>query len=184
MQDIPVQAIQPTKKQKPLVDIDQRSTSKLFKNQSRVTLKMRLWVKDYLKTGNATQSAKNVYKCSDMSANNIGSENLVKLDYPQFMELAGISDKLLMGKLKQGLYSKRIFSSHTEPDKTVPDMQTRHKYLETALKLKKRLTNEVAVNIDNRTLIMDAIQPVQVNTGVYSKSSASEATVVNGDDTV
>ena len=152
----------------PLVPIDQRKVSKLFKQGTHATLKMRLWVKDYLRTGNATQSARNVYKCSEMSANNIGSENLAKLDYPVFMELGGISDTYLLRKVKQGLNSKKFILSHTEPDKVVPDMPTRHKYLETALKLKKRLVERDVVVISDKTLILDALgntTPLQGNTG-------------------
>lgn len=140
----------------PLVPIGQRQASKLFKEQSRVTLKMRLWMKEYLTCGNATKAAKLVYKCTDKAAKQIGWENVTKLDYPQFMEESGISDAYLMRKVKQGLNSKRLFSSHTEPDKMVADMPTRHKYLETALKLKRRLSDAPIINSD-KTLILDVV---------------------------
>lgn len=46
-------------------------------------------------------------------------------------------DEDLVKVHKEGLHATRIFSSHTEPDKEVPDHPTRHKFLETAYKLKR-----------------------------------------------
>ena len=49
-----------------------------------------------------------------------------------------LPDNDLIKVHKEGLKATKIFSSHTEPDKTVPDYGVRHKYLETAYKIKNR----------------------------------------------
>ena len=127
------------------------------KKERELTLKQRKWLKLYLELGNATEAAAQVYDCKDRdSANAIGSENLAKLSYTDFMEAAGVTDKLLQDKLLEGLESTKpisalILVSGDKPMKTkdnegqieVPDFAIRHKYLETALKLKRRLTDKL-----------------------------------------
>lgn len=127
-----------------------------------LTLKQRKWLDIYLQTGNATEAAMQAYDCQDRhSAGEIGHENLVKLDYVDFMEAAGVTDKLLQQKLLEGLDSTKQIGARKivqgartgheiKVDATsdvddfidVPDYAVRHKYLETALKLKRRLTDK------------------------------------------
>jgi len=122
----------------------------------KLTLKQRKWLDKYLECGNAKKAAMEVYDCTEDSAGQIGYENLKKLDYSDFLEAAGITDKLLQEKLLEGLNSTRVKTSLTEPDRIVDDMPTRHKYLETALKLKKRLIEkDININVD-KMLILDA----------------------------
>lgn len=116
-----------------------------------LTLKQRKWLKLYLQCGNATEAAMQVYDCKDRdSANAIGSENLAKLSYAEFLEEAGITDDLLQKKILEGLDANRTVSakiigkvadSQTDDFVDVPDFLARHKYLETALKLKQRLVD-------------------------------------------
>src|SRR3990167_2664351 len=132
------------------------------------TLKQREWLKIYLETGNATEAAARVYDVKDRhSASQIGYENLVKLDYSEFMEEAGITDKLLQQKILEGLNATKVVSAiktSKEADSQsndfidVEDYLTRHKYLETALKLKKRLTDRLDVTSGGKPIpILDAI---------------------------
>ena len=113
-----------------------------------ITIKQRKWLKLYLECGNASEAAMRVYDCgSRESAAQIGYENLRKLDYEEFLEEAGITDTLLQQKIVEGLDANRTISAMTGTKATgqtvdfvdVPDFISRHKYLETALKLKKRL---------------------------------------------
>lgn len=133
-----------------------------------LTLKQRKWLDVYLQTGNATEAAMQSYDCKDRdSANAIGSENLAKLSYVDFMEVAGVTDKLLQDKLLEGLDSTKQIGARkivqgartgheikvdatTDTDDfiDVPDYAVRHKYLETALKLKKRLVEKSDTNVD------------------------------------
>lgn len=116
-----------------------------------LTIKQRKWMKLYLDCGNATEAAMKVYDCKNRDvARSIGSENLAKLDYADFLEEAGITDILLKNKIKEGLDSTKTISakiivaegkeadSQTDDFIDVPDFTARHKYLETVLKLKRR----------------------------------------------
>lgn len=122
--------------------------------ETNLTLKQHKWLKIYLECGNATEAAMQVYKCkSRNSAANIGYENVRKLDYTEFLEEAGITDKLLQEKILEGLNSTKPISAlilanteigvmrtkDNEGQIEVADYIARHKYLETALKLKQRL---------------------------------------------
>lgn len=130
--------------------------------QRKLTLKQRKWLNIYLETGNATQAAMQSYDCKDEeSAAQIGYENLRKLDITELMEEGGITDKKLKEKLEEGLEATKVVSarvivikgrptsqadgelppadSRTDDFIDVPDYAVRHKYLETALKLKGRL---------------------------------------------
>mgnify|MGYP001563704136 FL=1 len=144
-----------------------------------LTLKQRKWIRVYIDTGNATEAAMQVYDCKDRdSAAIIGFENVRKLNYEDFLEEAGITDKLLQQKLIEGLDADRIKTSLTEPDRVVPDYPTRHKYLETALKLKKRLdtdksTTAVQTNIGINYIIKTTNDEQEFN----SATSKSEQNI-------
>lgn len=111
--------------------------------EKELTFKQRKWLAIYLETGNATEAAMQVYDCKDRgSASVIGHENLVKLSYVDILEEAGITDKILLDKLKDGLDASRVISIQVNGETKqikLTDYLTRHKYLETGLKLKKRL---------------------------------------------
>lgn len=144
----------------------QRLTQKQHSDK-KMTLKQRKWLELYLKTGNASDSAFQVYNCKDReSAANIGWENVRKLDYTEFLEAAGITDKLLQEKIMDGLEATRTVSAvntakNATADSTdfvdVPDFLARHKYLETALKLKKRLVDRKDITSDG-----EKMTPVEV----------------------
>ena len=148
----------------------------------RLTIKQRQWIDNYLKYRNATKAALIVYfpefnlekdikdyseqETKDYhSARSMGNENLTKLDYQEFMEIAGVTDELLQRKLIEGLDANKVVSakitskeanSQTDDFIDVPDYQTRHKYLETSLKLKKRLIERV----DHTTLGKELPTPI------------------------
>ena len=122
-----------------------------------LTLKQRKWLKLYLELGNATEAAMQVYDCKDRDvAKSIGWENLTKLDFSDFLEEAGITDNLLQKKIIEGLDATKTVSAlktsrEATADSTdfidVPDFLARHKYLETALKLKQRLVEKTALDV-------------------------------------
>ena len=125
---------------------------------SELTIKQRKWLKLYLELGNATEAAMQTYDCKNRnSAAQVGYENLRKLDYEEFMEEAGITDKLLQEKILQGLEATKVVSarmtskdadSNTDDFIDIEDYMVRHKYLETALKLKKRLIDRKDITTD------------------------------------
>ena len=131
-----------------------------------LTIKQRKWLKLYIELGNATEAAMKSYNCKNREvARSIGWENLAKLDYAMFMEEAGVTDAKLNKKLDEGLEATKQIGARkivqgaktgheikvdamTDTDDfiEVEDYAIRHKYLETALKLKKRLTDKVEVD--------------------------------------
>jgi len=128
-----------------------------------LTIKQRKFIDVYIETGNATEAAMQSYDCKDREvARRIGSENLSKLDYTDFLEAAGITDHLLQKKILEGLDATKTVSakiigkdadSQTDDFIDVPDFMARHKYLETALKLKKRMGNEDKPSIQINTQV-------------------------------
>ena len=60
------------------------------------------------------------------------------------MENSGITDEFMMGKLKEGMDSKKTVSNG-KSFKEVDDRPTQHKYLETGLKLKGHLDKKVDI---------------------------------------
>jgi len=139
-----------------------------MEDRQDLTLKQRKWLKLYLELGNATEAAMQVYDCKDRnSAAQIGYENLRKLDYEDFMEEAGITDHLLQQKIIEGLDANRTISAistykaaseaknatgQTTDFIDVPDFAIRHKYLETALKLKRRLVERKDITTADKPL--------------------------------
>jgi len=130
--------------------------------QDDLTLKQRKWLKLYLELGNATEAAMQVYDCKDRDvAKSIGWENLTKLDFSDFLEEAGITDKLLQQKIMEGLDATRTVSAiNTSKNATaqstdfvdVPDFLARHKYLETALKLKRKLIERTDITTGGKPI--------------------------------
>lgn len=142
----------------------------------QLTLKQRKWLDLYIASGNATQSAMKVYDCKDEhSAAQIGYENVRKLDITEFMEKSGLTDKLLADKLNEGLDAMKQLSARviikkgtaisqangelppadnrTDDFVEVEDYAVRHKYLETALKLKGRYIEKVDLTTGGQPLI-------------------------------
>lgn len=125
-------------------------------DSKNLTLKQRKWLEVYIKTGNATEAAMQAYDCKDRdSAKQIGYENLSKLDYQELLEEGGITDSNLLQTLRDGLVAGKVVSAvATGKDASaattnfidIPDHAVRHKYLETALKLKKRLGPDIVAN--------------------------------------
>jgi hypothetical protein len=102
------------------------------------TLKYRKWLKEYLRLGDATKAASIAYpSASKASWSDIGYENLKKTDYQELLEMAGVSDAKLLQTLNEGLEATQVTKLGE-----MKDHSTRHKYLETGLKLKKRLTDQ------------------------------------------
>ncbi len=59
-----------------------------------------------------------------------------------------LPDNKLLEVGSEGLDSWKVHTSHTEPDREVPDFIARAKYLELAFKLKKRLGPDVMTQVN------------------------------------
>jgi hypothetical protein len=111
------------------------------------TIKEKKFVKEYIKTGNATEAAARVYDVASRdTARNIGTQNVAKLSFPELMDKMGITDEKLNLVLEEGLAATRSISAIAGTEANggtvdfvdVPDFMVRHKYLETGLKLKDK----------------------------------------------
>jgi phage terminase small subunit len=113
------------------------------------TIKEKKFVKEYIKTGNATEAASKVYDVSSRDvARNIGSQNVAKLSIVGVMEKHGLTDDKLIDTLEEGLNADKEAKIGT-----IEDYPTRHRYLETALKLKGYdAGNNINVNIQNNVI--------------------------------
>ena len=124
------------------------------KKGDRLTLKQRKWIKEYIKTGNATEAAMRVYDCKDReSAGTIGTENIAKLAMPELMEEMGLSDIALMNIGAEGMTKANKIHGTSDNFIEIPDYSTRHKYWETMLKLKRRIGVENQTNIQVNNMV-------------------------------
>ena len=136
--------------------------------KKKLSLKQQKFKKVYLETGNATEAAMQAYDCKDRnSARTLGTQVLAKLSFSELMEEAGLTDKMLIDANKEGLTksSKSQRDYETGEIIEVADYATRHKYLETALKLKGRgqanTTNNVQVNVQPILQINPEVEEVK-----------------------
>jgi len=135
------------------------------------TLRERKFIKAYIENGgNATEAYMSLHpNCSKKSAGDLGYRMLKKVDISvtELMEMMGTTDAYLNQKLNEGLEATKVVSvipikpKEAQPNSTdlpdaaskniefvdVEDYPTRHKYLDTALKLKGSYPTEKK-NID------------------------------------
>lgn len=100
----------------------------------KLTKKQKGFVKDYIKTGIGEKAALNNYDTTDPNtARSIASENLTKPNIQKAIQSIAdkIPDELLEKVHLEGLVAGRQVGETLEPDYAV-----RHKYLDTAYKLK------------------------------------------------
>lgn len=116
---------------------------------TRLTHKEKGFVKDYLKTGNGTEAALANYDTeSENTAAAIASQNLRK---PKILNL--VEEKLPNDELfqihREGLYaSKPYFDEEGNKVSEDADYNVRHKYLDTAYKLKGSYAPDRHVNVN------------------------------------
>jgi len=107
----------------------------------KLTKKQKGFVKDYIATGNGVQSALNNYDTDDYStAGNIASDNLNKPKIQKaILSIAEqIPDEHLVRVHIEGLNaSKTIKTADDGTDIVEPDYAVRHKYLDSAYKIKR-----------------------------------------------
>lgn len=129
-----------------------------FKQQKALVDKDK-FLKLYLKYGNATRAAQEVYQCTTKAAASVKGYRLLKeLEMGQMMEESGITDKSLQVKFRQGLKAKKYIAptSYTDRRKirkngyvTVPDYAVRKQFLELVLKMKGRENEGTNIQINN-----------------------------------
>lgn len=65
-----------------------------------------------------------------------------------------LPDDLLTKVAREGLAATMMKTSFTEPDKTIPDYSVRHRYLETALKMKGKLTDKADITSGGKKILV------------------------------
>lgn len=122
-----------------------------------LTKKQKVFVKEYAKTDNGTQSALKAYNTKDYStAGNIASENLNKPKIIAVLKTLAerIPDDLLEKVHLEGLQAgKHIYKNNNESGEiddlgVEPDYAVRHKYLDSAYKLKGAYEADEQKNIN------------------------------------
>ena len=94
------------------------------------TVKQKKYVQEYIKTGSAVQAVKNAYNVKDHQSALVMSGQLTqKIDISQALDKAGLTDEKLVKLLEDGMENSMTADGRK-------DYAIRHKYLETAFKLK------------------------------------------------
>lgn len=117
------------------------------------SIKEKRWLKRTVELGNGTQAAMEVYNVNGKeSARAIASQNFRKLSMDNALKAKGLTEYQSAKKLKQGLESMKIHGT-TDDFIKIKDMPTRHRYLETLLRLQGHGPNtstNINIGIDNR----------------------------------
>lgn len=112
-----------------------------------LTKKQKGFVKDYIKTGNGQVAALQNYEIEgtdpENTARSIASENLTKPNIVNAIHKA-LPDELLAEVHEEGLQA--TFTDKYNTDE--PDYATRHKYLDSAYKLKGSYAPDKSVNVN------------------------------------
>ena len=136
------------------------------KKKRKMTLKQRKWLRLYVESGNATQAALEAYGLDEKTqydtAKVIGSTNITKLNFPieELMEESGLTDVYLIGKLRENLNATKPFGKNAMIH---DDFSSRNKALETALKVKGKLTDRVDLTTKGKPL------PTPIYNGLSTK---------------
>lgn len=111
-------------------------------------MKQRKFVNEVAQTGNGTQAALKVYDTDDyMTAANIASENLNKPKIINAIQEA-LPDELLAQVHLEGLNAFRSVTQGEGDVDEYPDYAVRHKYLDSAYKLKGLYAADKHININ------------------------------------
>lgn len=145
--------------------------------KDNLTVKQRKFIKYYLESGNVSQSALKAGYAFRQTGGDTLSKAVVQEAFEMLMEKQGITDEKLNQVLANGLEATKVIGylhqykkkgkkgkiEKIQPDEIissefldVPDMPTRHKYMETAYKLKGRAKEKVEVTgKDGEPLILE-----------------------------
>ena len=139
------------KETKEIMSIDMSKIEE--KKNRKLTLKQRKFIKYYLEEGDPVKSVMRAYNVKNKTNANILSHQLLKsIDFIELLEMAGVSDQQLGKKLADGLHATKT----NKNGEAIPDLEVRHKYLVTALEVKRKIKNKLEVTGENG-------QPIRFN---------------------
>lgn len=126
--------------------------------EKRLSKKQKGFIADYIKTGNGTHSALKNYDTDDENvAGVIASQNLGKVKIQNAIKSLAdrIPDDLLERVHLEGLEASNDIIAQGHIIATVPDYAVRHKYMDSAYKLKGVYAPEKSINLDIQANIAD-----------------------------
>jgi hypothetical protein len=137
------------------IQISDQSAPKPTQKPLKLTIKQRKFIKNYIELGNATEAAKLAGYKSNCEENfrTIASHEIAKLNLPisELMSAAGIDDLALTKVISEGL-------------RLNPALSNTPKYLETSLKLRGYLKNDIGNGSQGSVSVnVISFSPVQVN---------------------
>jgi hypothetical protein len=119
------------------------SLESLAKLTAKLTPKQKKFYKIYAQTLNGAEAAMQSYDCKNRDvASEIARQNLGKLGFSEMLDAVGLTDDDLAAAVKEGRNATRAIVVNGKVQ-GVADYAVRHKYLETALKVKKILTDKI-----------------------------------------
>lgn len=144
---------------------------------NKLTLKQQKWLEIYLKTGNATEAAREAYNCNERSARQIGYENMTKLDISELFDAQGMTLLKLITEIIEGTNATKLIKANLIVQKEnthditskqlieaakelngvymeVPDFAARHKYLTTALRMRKMYPGQSTKSQDEEPAVI------------------------------
>jgi phage terminase small subunit len=152
-------AVVPAKKKPPIKKARKKSEWTPNPNQRR-------FIKYYIETGNATESAKRA-GYSAKTAYSIGQRLLkdveIKRKIEKTLEKHGLTDDVLAEELRKGVLDSKEtkFFTHqgevVETEEVIP-WAIRHKYLELAFKVKKHLRDAPAVEVNDSQINIQIVK--------------------------
>lgn len=142
------------------------------------------FVKEVVTTGNLTQSVKKAYKIKDDKYASVKGQRMIAKDRIQkaIMSIAdALPDKDLIRVHKEGLeagktiYKNNNTSGEIEEVGYEPDYATRHKYLDSAYKLKGSYAAEKSINLNINARSIDPTDPKVIEAlRILNKQRANE----------
>ena len=149
----------------------------------KMTPKQTKFVKEYIKTLNATEAAMRSYDCKDrLSARNIGSELLANLGTPiqRLLNKKGYTDEMLIEDMLAGVKAQKPVVVNGKLYKT-EDWTNRHKYIETITKLKDLFPNS-KMEIMGKDGAKEITIRLVEDTTLYDASEIQEAELLEDDE--
>ena len=119
------------------------------------TLKERKFIKEYSKHGNGAKAVRDAgYNAVTVQSQGvIARGNIKKLSLGDAMEKHGLTDEYLTEQIKIGIQADKLVSTNTGT-REYPDHQTRHKYTETALRLRGHGKEGIVVDQRKQYVVM------------------------------
>lgn len=145
-------------------------------SERKLNWRTRKFFRLYVKYGNATKAGLEAWNFKSENAAAVHASRTLrkhKIVLAEIMDVAGITDDKLMEVLKDGLDATEMIVDGKGDNATyvpdAPDFKTRHRYMESGMKLKGHLSNDVNIALPPEVI-------VKLNDGHLPVSTEPEST--------